>query len=73
MTERFSPSEAAAAMQRVTEALNKLNQSARIGAIPFLRLKIYTMSWKRNNRKRQMMKVYAMMERGLKTGRFSDE
>jgi len=59
--------EAAEALQRVTEALNKLNQSARIGAIQFLRWKIYTMPWKRNSRKRQMMKACAMMERGPKT------
>ena len=66
MTERISPSDAAAAIQRVTEALNKLNQSARIGAIQFLRRKIYTMPWKRNGRKRQMLKVCTMMERDLK-------
>lgn len=66
MTEGFSPLEVAAALKRVTEVLNKLNQSARIGAIQFLRWKIYTMPWKRNSRKRQMLKVCTMMERGLK-------
>ena len=66
MTERFSPSEAAAAIQRVTESLNKLGQSARVGAIQFLCWKIYTMPWKRNSRKRQMMKACTMMGRNLK-------
>ena len=66
MMERLDPLEAAAAMQRVTETLNKLNQSARIGRIQYLRWKVYTTPWKRNSRKRQKLKVCAMMERDLK-------
>lgn len=64
--EKLDSLEVAAALQRITETLNKLNQSARIGRVQFLRWKVYTMPWKRNSRKRQMMKACAMMGRGMK-------
>lgn len=53
-------------IERITNALSSLGITVKKTQIQMLRWKVYTMPWKRNSRKRQMMKVCTMMVRSLK-------